>query len=229
MLPAGGWSQFPGGPPDLSVSCLSYFALKVAGESADAPDMRRSRDVILALGGVERANTYTRYHLAMFGQLPWTAVPAIPPEMLFLPRVSPFTIYDMSSWSRTIFIPLAILWARKPVVALPPACGAQELFCAPAGAAVAPRLVARSDRRLEEAVRRVDRLLKHCGARAGRGGVASARGQAGRGMDARTAGGLRRLVGDPPCDGELGARAPMSRLRRRPSRARAEPRAPRRC
>ncbi|HEY5091443.1 MAG TPA: squalene--hopene cyclase [Polyangia bacterium] len=126
-LPDGGWSQYLGGPPDLSVSCLSYFALKVAGDAADAPHMRRSREVILALGGIGGANTYTKYHFAFFGQLPWSAVPAIPPELLFLPRRAPFTIYDFSSWSRTIFIPLSILWAKKPIVNLPASCGAGEL------------------------------------------------------------------------------------------------------
>jgi squalene-hopene/tetraprenyl-beta-curcumene cyclase len=133
MLAEGGWSQYLGGPADLSVSCLSYFALKVQGDSADAPHMQRARETILALGGADGANTYTKYHLAFFGQLPWTAVPAIPPELLFLPRRAPFSIYDFSSWSRTIFIPLSILWAKKPIVALPPACGAGELFRTPAG------------------------------------------------------------------------------------------------
>ena len=85
-LPEGGWSQYLGGPPELSVSSLSYFALKVAGESAEAPHMRAARATIRALGGVGRANTYTRHHLAMFGQVPWESVPAIPPEMLFFPR-----------------------------------------------------------------------------------------------------------------------------------------------
>jgi squalene-hopene/tetraprenyl-beta-curcumene cyclase len=133
-LPGGGWSQYLGGPADLSVSCLTYFALKVAGDAADAPHMRRSREVILELGGVEAANTYTKYHFAFFGQLPWSDVPAIPPELLFLPRRSPFSVYDFSSWSRTIFVPLSILWAKKPVVELPPACGAQELCRTPPGA-----------------------------------------------------------------------------------------------
>jgi squalene-hopene/tetraprenyl-beta-curcumene cyclase len=134
MLPGGGWSQYLGGPADLSVSCLTYFALKVAGDAAEAPHMRRARDVILELGGVEAANTYTKYHFAFFGQLPWSEVPAIPPELLFLPRRSPFSVYDFSSWSRTIFIPLSILWAKKPVVELPPACGARELCRTPPGA-----------------------------------------------------------------------------------------------
>ncbi|MET0386155.1 MAG: squalene--hopene cyclase [Polyangiales bacterium] len=128
MLPAGGWSQYPGGPAEISVSCLGYFALKLCGDSADAEHMARSRDVILSLGGVERANTYTQYHLAFFGQFAWADVPAIPPEMIFLPQRGPFSIYDMSSWSRTIFIPLAILYAHKPVIEIPAEHGVPELF-----------------------------------------------------------------------------------------------------
>ena len=81
-----------------------------------------------ALGGVARANTYTRYHLAMFGQVAWESVPAIPPEMLFFPRKAPFSVYDLSTWSRTIFVPLSIIWAEKPVIALPAACGVAELL-----------------------------------------------------------------------------------------------------
>src|SRR4051812_3579259 len=126
-LPEGGWSQYLGGPPELSVSCLSYFALKVAGESAEAPHMRAARATIAALGGVGRANASPRHHLAMFGQVPWDSVPAIPPEMLFFPRQAPFSVYDLSAWSRTIFVPLSIIWAEKPVIGLPPACGVPEL------------------------------------------------------------------------------------------------------
>jgi squalene-hopene/tetraprenyl-beta-curcumene cyclase len=127
-LPTGGWSQYRGGPADLSVSCLSYFALKVAGDDAGAAHMQRARALILAEGGADRANTYTRYHFALFGQYPWEALPAIPPEMIFLPARAPFSVYDMSSWSRTIFVPLSILWAKRPRVELPAACGVTELF-----------------------------------------------------------------------------------------------------
>ena len=132
-LPAGGWSQYPGGPADLSVSCLSYFALKVVGDDAGAAHLQRARGAILELGGADRANTYTRYHLAMFGQYPWRALPAIPPEMIFLPGRAPISVYDMSSWSRTIFVPLSILWALKPIRALPPTCGVADLFRAAPG------------------------------------------------------------------------------------------------
>ena len=89
--------------------------------------MRATRRVILRQGGIDRANTYTKLHFAYFGQYPWTRVPAVPPEMVFLPETGPISIYDMSSWSRTIFVPLSIIYAAKPVVFLPPGRGAGEL------------------------------------------------------------------------------------------------------
>ena len=128
MLPDGGWNTFSGGPPEISISCLSYFALKVAGVSGDEPDMRRSREAILKMGGVVKANTYTKYYLAFFDQYDWDHVPAIPPEMILIPTVSPFHIYDMSSWSRTIFVPLSIIYALKPTCILPVECHIDELF-----------------------------------------------------------------------------------------------------
>ncbi len=133
VRPDGGWSTYAGGPGNLSVSCLAYFALKIAGDSAHAPHMRRARDLILALGGAARANSYTRYHLAMFGQCDWRDVPAIPPEIMFLPSGGPFSVYDMSSWSRTIFVPLSIIYAapQPVVVMLPPDRGVGELFRVP--------------------------------------------------------------------------------------------------
>jgi squalene-hopene/tetraprenyl-beta-curcumene cyclase len=135
MLPDGGWPQYAGGPADVSVSTLSYLALKVAGDAADAPHMLRAREIILHLGGAERANTYTKYHLALFGQYSWASVPAIPPEMVLLPDGAPFTVYDMSSWSRTIFVPLSVLYAHAPVIALPDGAGVGELFASARAAA----------------------------------------------------------------------------------------------
>ena len=128
MLPAGGWAIFRNGPFDISVSVLSYFALKVAGLSAEDPGMRRARERILAAGGVAKANTYTKYHLAWFDQYDWEHVPAIPPEMIFIPALAPINIYEMSSWSRTIFVTLSIIYALKPVCLLPQECHIDELF-----------------------------------------------------------------------------------------------------
>ncbi|MEI6234613.1 MAG: squalene--hopene cyclase [Planctomycetota bacterium] len=128
ILPEGAWNIFEGGPPEISISCLSYFAMKLAGVPASDPDMIKSRDAILKMGGVVKANTYTKYYLAFFDQYDWDHVPAIPPEMILLPKSSPIHIYDMSSWSRTIFVPLGIIYALKPVCIVPPECQIDELF-----------------------------------------------------------------------------------------------------
>ncbi len=128
MLPQGGWSIYENGPPELSVSVLSYFALKVAGVSAQEEDMRRAREVILDLGGVTNANTYTKFYLAFFGLYEWSHVPAVPPEMILLSSKIPINIYSISSWARAIFVPMSILYALKPVRAIPPECGVDELF-----------------------------------------------------------------------------------------------------
>jgi squalene-hopene/tetraprenyl-beta-curcumene cyclase len=128
MLPEGGWNIYHGGPPELSISVLSYFALKLAGIPAGEPDMRRARECILELGGATKANSYTKYYLAFFGQYDWQHVPAIPPEMILVPLASPLHIYDMSSWSRAIFVPLSVIYAHKPTVKIPPERGVDELF-----------------------------------------------------------------------------------------------------
>ena len=128
MLPEGGWPIYANGPVEISVSVLSYFALKIAGISADEPDMTRARDAILRLGGVTRANTYTKFHLAWFDQYDWGHVPAIPPEMMFIPAIAPINIYEMSSWSRAIFVALSVIYALKPVCLLPRECHVDELF-----------------------------------------------------------------------------------------------------
>ena len=128
MLPEGGWNIYYGGPPELSISVLSYFALKLAGIPAGEPDLCRARELILSLGGATKANSYTKYYLAFFGQYAWEHVPAIPPEMILVPAASPLHISDMSSWSRAIFVPLSIIYAHKPTVPIPRERGVDELF-----------------------------------------------------------------------------------------------------
>ena len=128
---AGGWSNYPGGPPDLSVSVKAYLALKIAGEDADQPYMRRAADVIRSLGGAARCNSFTKFYLALLGQFPYANCPAVPPELVLLPRWFYLNLYAISSWSRTIFVPLSIACAHKPVRQLPAEMGIRELFLDP--------------------------------------------------------------------------------------------------
>ena len=128
QMPEGGWGNYPGGPPDVSVSVKAYFALKIAGHPADADYMRRAAAVIRDLGGAEACNSFTKFYLALLGQLPYASCPAVPPEIVLLPRWFYFNIYAMSAWSRTILVPLSIVWAHKPVRDLPDELGIRELF-----------------------------------------------------------------------------------------------------
>ncbi len=126
--PDGYWSIFPGGPPDVSASVKAYFACKLAGFRETEPFMRRARRAILAQGGVTRCNTFTKLYLSMFGQYDWHGVPTIPPEAILLPHWFYFNIYNMSSWSRAILVPLAVMNAAKPHRPIPDHAHIDELF-----------------------------------------------------------------------------------------------------
>jgi squalene-hopene/tetraprenyl-beta-curcumene cyclase len=131
QMPEGGWNNYPEGPADLSVSVKAYFALKLAGHDPDSAEMRRARAVIRTLGGAARCNSFSQFYLALLGQFPYSNCPSIPPEMILLPRSCYFNVYAMSSWTRTIVIPLSIFYAHKPVRRLPEELGIRELFLEP--------------------------------------------------------------------------------------------------
>lgn len=127
----GGWPLFHGGRFDLSCSVKAYFALRCIGDPVDAPHMRRARDAIIAAGGAERSNVFTRAQLALFGALPWRAVPMMPVEIMHLPLWFPFHLSKVSYWSRTVIVPLLVLMALKPVARNPRRIGICELFRTP--------------------------------------------------------------------------------------------------
>ena len=121
--PGGGWANYPGGPADLSVSVKAYFALKLTGHNPDADYMRRAREVIRELGGAIGCNTFTKFYLALLGQFPYENCASVPPELMLLPAWFYVNLYAMSSWTRTIVVPLSIFSAHKPVRHLPPKKG----------------------------------------------------------------------------------------------------------
>jgi squalene-hopene/tetraprenyl-beta-curcumene cyclase len=132
QLADGGWNIYPGGPSELNATCKAYFALKLVGDAADAPHMVKARETVHRLGGLERSNSYVRFYLALAGALGWELVPAILPEMMLLPSWFYLNIYEMSSWTRGIVIPMAILSALRPDWRLPERARVDELFADPA-------------------------------------------------------------------------------------------------
>ena len=126
--PDGGWGQYPGSGIDLSATVKAYFCLKLHGDSPDAPHMQKARAVIRGMGGAEGCNSFTNFYLAALGQISWNAVPAIPPEVVWLPKWFYFHMDRMSAWSRTMILPLAIVATLQPTRRLGPEQGIDELF-----------------------------------------------------------------------------------------------------
>jgi squalene-hopene/tetraprenyl-beta-curcumene cyclase len=126
--PDGGWGIYAAGPSNVSASVKAYFGLKLAGYQADHPALARARQRILELGGVTQVNTFTKIYLCFFGQYDYDAVPAIPPEIVLFPNWFWFNIYEISSWSRAILVPLSIAYAKKPFKKITEEMGVEELF-----------------------------------------------------------------------------------------------------
>jgi squalene-hopene/tetraprenyl-beta-curcumene cyclase len=127
----GSWPLYHGGPGHISTTIEAYFAMKLAGVPVDDPALTRAREFIRAHGGLERAGVFTRTFLAYFGQFPWWGLPTMPVELVLLPPWFPLNIYAMSSWARETVVPLTVLMAKQPSVAIPAACGVEELWLAP--------------------------------------------------------------------------------------------------
>jgi squalene-hopene/tetraprenyl-beta-curcumene cyclase len=112
----GGWAIYPDGPTDPSVSVKAYLCLKLAGDDPQSPRMGDARRAILRAGGLRACNSYTRLYLSIFGLWSWRRSPAVPPELILLPRWFYFNLHEMSSWTRTIVVPLSVIWALRPSV-----------------------------------------------------------------------------------------------------------------
>ena len=124
----GGWPLYYGANAEISCSVKAYYALKLAGDAPDLPHMAKARETILRLGGASRANVFTRIALAIFDQVPWRAVPFLPVECILFPRWFPFHLFKVSYWSRTVMVPLFVLYTFKARARNPKQISVQELF-----------------------------------------------------------------------------------------------------
>ncbi|MBI3246809.1 MAG: squalene--hopene cyclase [Deltaproteobacteria bacterium] len=124
----GAWPLFYKGPGHLGNTIEAYFALKLTGYPASHPALAKAREFVLAHGGLAQAQVFTRIFLAYFGQFPWRGVPAVPVELVLLPNWSPVNIYEMSSWARGTVVPLSMILAHQPGIAIPEERGVSELW-----------------------------------------------------------------------------------------------------
>jgi squalene-hopene/tetraprenyl-beta-curcumene cyclase len=141
----GGWALFYEGDFDMSASVKAYFALKMTGDSPDAPHMRRAREAILSRGGAVHSNVFTRALLSLYGILDWRSVPEMPVEIVLLPSWFPFHLSKVSYWARTVLVPLLVLQALRPRAKNPLGVRIDELFVEPP-ASIGPAPKARHQR-----------------------------------------------------------------------------------
>ena len=127
----GGWPLFRDADIDISATVKAYFALKMIGDFVDADHMRRAREAVRARGGAERVNVFTRIMLALFGFIPWRAVPVMPVEIMLLPKWFPFHLDKISYWSRTVIVPLLVMMAKKARARNAKGVRIDELFLEP--------------------------------------------------------------------------------------------------
>jgi squalene-hopene/tetraprenyl-beta-curcumene cyclase len=114
QLPDGGWNIYYGGPSEINATIKAYLALKLAGVPVTDSRMLRARQIALSLGGVPRMNTFSKLYLALLGLFPWTYVPTIPSEIILIGKWFHVNFNEMSSWSRSMLVPLAIINHFKP-------------------------------------------------------------------------------------------------------------------
>jgi squalene-hopene/tetraprenyl-beta-curcumene cyclase len=124
QLPDGGFNIYAHGPSEISATVKAYTALKLSGLALDDPDLVRARDRILTLGGLQAANSYVKVNLSLFGLYPREHAPFIPPEFMLFGDF----IYQMSSWTRAIVIPLSIVHAMNPRRPVPAGFNLHELI-----------------------------------------------------------------------------------------------------
>jgi len=125
QLPDGGFNIYVKGPSEISACVKAYFALKLAGVPVYGAEMNSLRTRILALGGIQSANSYTKVNLSLFDLYPREGTPSIPPEIMLLPGK---LLYQMSSWTRAIVISLAIVHAHDPKRPVPAGFNLDEIF-----------------------------------------------------------------------------------------------------
>ena len=114
QLPDGGWNIYFGGPSEVNATIKGYLALKLAGVPVTDPRMLKAREVALNHGGVPRMNTFSKLYLALLGLYPWDYVPTIPSEVILIGKWFYVNFNEMSNWSRSMIVPLAIINHYKP-------------------------------------------------------------------------------------------------------------------
>jgi squalene-hopene/tetraprenyl-beta-curcumene cyclase len=123
--PDGGWNIYEPGESEINATVRAYAMLKLTGLDPEDERMRRARALILKMGGIQACNSYTRINFSLLNLFPRKFCPTIPPEVTIIPGN---LLYEMSSWTRTIIVPLSIVQATAETRPTPGGLKVDELF-----------------------------------------------------------------------------------------------------
>ena len=124
QLQDGSWPLYTGGPADLGLTTLNYFALKLSGYSPEDPALAAARDYILASGGAESVGELYKLLLAIFDQYQFPLPRRVPllPLLWIAPKLS---------WMRMLMIPFMVVLNEDAFVRPPEETYITELFLSP--------------------------------------------------------------------------------------------------
>ena len=125
----GAGASFAGGPSNISASVKAYFAFKLMGYTpGPSHDGPRPGVDPRATAAWWNAIPSPRSISASSASTSTTRCPPYRLRLCSFPDWFYFNIYEISSWSRAILVPLSIAYAKKPFKKLAPKMGIDELF-----------------------------------------------------------------------------------------------------
>lgn len=99
---------------NVSLTIEAYYALLLSGLHHENDEhMEKARQFIVTNGGLSKASSITKIMLILTGQLKWPLIFPIPVEAVLLPPTFPISMYDLSVYARSNFLPLLLCSDHK--------------------------------------------------------------------------------------------------------------------
>lgn len=114
---------------NLTTTLEAYYGLLYSQcFKKEDPRMKAAKKFILANGGMEKVNTFTKIMLAISGQYKWPSFFPIPIEVILLPLSFPINFYQFSVYGRVNLVPILILADKKFAVKTKQSPNLSDLF-----------------------------------------------------------------------------------------------------